>query len=178
MTVGEYHSFDDLANELLTLIDDEGRRFGEIWRLVRQLEVLRRDLFGIGDDRSIWDGCGVRFEDHALVLLTYHPNMGDCHEARIDHYRKLSDDEENELRDHLRTIIKAWLRYSKTLPDTEAEEWVNVKLADCEQDRGTIGDHAKKKLKPYIRKVSHGRYQIQRAWLPEYIKPDRLDEYQ
>lgn len=92
-----------LLDEVLIAID-EGQSFEHMYPLLRQVEPLRLEEFG--DDRR-WPGCLVRFEDGCYQLYTKHPHLDEHHQAE---WVKLSDDDDKELRPHVKRVIRAWLR--------------------------------------------------------------------
>ncbi len=92
-----------LLDEVLIAID-EGQSFEEMYPLLRQVEPLRLKEFG---DDGRWPGCLVRFKDGYYQLYTKHPHLDEHHQAD---WATLSSDDDKELRQHVKRVIRAWLR--------------------------------------------------------------------
>lgn len=97
--------------ELLACLSD-GLPLCEVYPLIRELK----------------QGCGLRLDGNDLVLETSHPSLQYEHFARIDTRRPLSLEENNELTEHLKLVLGAWLRELKRKSKPDAFEQLHDEM--------------------------------------------------
>ncbi len=82
-------------------------------------------------------------------------------------------------------ILANRLELIKAAPDAPAsgqtgatiDPWVLVELADCKVHRGTMGNHAKSPETTGVRKTGHGKYEIRKSRLADYLEVRHRQKY-
>ncbi len=120
--------FFELGDEILALLKERAS-IRDIWMLINEFEIKRRCMFDIPKNPEIWSGCDIRREPdtqtggHCLVVVTGHPTIPDSyHIAYIWDDQILDDSEDQELRDHISSVVSAWIRTGKRLTKASLTE--------------------------------------------------------
>ncbi|MDV6031349.1 MAG: hypothetical protein F9B45_14860 [Phycisphaera sp. RhM] len=128
-------SLPQLLNEILIALD-EGVAFEGLYPLLRRVEALRVTVLG----ETAWPGCLIRLRDGYFQLATKHPHLDEHYDAEWDASKKLTPDENDKLRFHIKRVVGAWLRFAEMRIAAGTDGKLTGKAGRKQAEAGLVAD--------------------------------------